>query len=272
MSRTVFFVSDSTGITAETLGHTLLTQFDSIEFKQVTLPFVSDVNKAEEAVAKINVAAQADEQRPIVFSTLTSSEVYEAVTRSNALVLDLFSVFIRPLEREFNRGSSHARGRSHGLVDRASYQIRIEAVDFALSHDDGASTRHYGDADIILIGVSRSGKTPTCIYLGMQFGIRAANFPITEENLNDGRLPEPLAPWRERLFGLTIDAERLRQIRSERRPNSRYASVSQCRREVREVEALFNAHGIKYLDTSSTSIEEIATRMLQETGLKRRLY
>ncbi len=272
MERTVFYVSDSTGITAETLGHTLLTQFDSIEYRQVTLPFVADMDKAREAVRQINEAAERDGHRPIVFSTLTSSEVYEAVTRCNALVLDLFSVFIRPLEREFNRGSSHVRGRSHGLVDRASYEIRIDAVDFALSHDDGASTRHYGDADIILIGVSRSGKTPTCIYLGLQFGIRAANYPITEENLVDGRLPEVLIPHRNRLFGLTIDAERLRQIRSERRPNSRYASVSQCRTEVREVESLFRAHGIKYLDTSSTSIEEIATRLLQETGLKRRLY
>ncbi len=272
MERTVFYVSDSTGITAETLGHTLLTQFDSIEYRQVTLPFVADLGKAEEAVRQINEAAERDEHRPIVFSTLTSSETYEAVTRCNALVLDLFSVFIRPLEREFNRGSSHVRGRSHGLVDRASYEIRIDAVDFALSHDDGASTRHYGDADIVLIGVSRSGKTPTCIYLGLQFGIRAANYPITEENLHDGKLPEVLVPYRDRLFGLTIDAERLRQIRSERRPNSRYASVAQCRTEVREVESLFRAHGIKCLDTSSTSIEEIATRLLQETGLKRRLY
>lgn len=272
MHRTVFYISDSTGITAETLGHTLLTQFDSIEYRHVTLPFVADADKARDAVRQINDAAGRDEHRPIVFSTLTSSEVYETISQCNALVLDLFSVFIRPLEREFNRGSTHVRGRSHGLVDRASYEIRIDAVDFALSHDDGASTRHYGDADIILIGVSRSGKTPTCIYLGLQFGIRAANYPITEENLNDRKLPKVLQPYRERLFGLTIDADRLRQIRSERRPNSRYASVAQCRTEVREVESLFRAHGINFLDTSSTSIEEIATRLLQETGLKRRLY
>ncbi|MDH3411036.1 MAG: kinase/pyrophosphorylase [Gammaproteobacteria bacterium] len=272
MHRTVFYVSDSTGITAETLGRTLLTQFDSVEYTQITLPFITDVNKANDAVTQINRAAERDQQRPIVFSTLTSAEVYEIIARCNALVLDLFSVFIRPLEREFNRGSTHVRGRSHELVDRASYEIRIDAVDFALSHDDGASTRHYGEADIILIGVSRSGKTPTCIYLAMQFGIRAANYPITEESLNDRKLPEVLLPYRERLFGLTIDADRLRQIRSERRPNSRYASVAQCRTEVREVESLFRSHGIKLLDTSSTSIEEIATRLLQETGLKRRLY
>ena len=272
MDRTVFYVSDSTGITAETLGHSLLTQFESIEYRQVTLPFVADVEKAKEAVSKINDAAKRDAHRPIVFSTLTSADVYETITRCNALVLDLFSVFIRPLEREFNRGSTHVRGRSHGLVDRASYEIRIDAVDFALSHDDGASTRHYGEADIVLIGVSRSGKTPTCIYLAMQFGIRAANYPITEENLNDRTLPDVLQPYKDRLFGLTIDAERLRQIRSERRPNSRYASIAQCRTEVREVETLLRGHGIKFLDTTSISIEEIATQLMQVTGLKRRLY
>ena len=272
MPRTVFFVSDSTGITAETLGHTLLTQFDNLEYKQVTLPFVADEEKARQAVERINAAAGRDEHRPIVFSTLTSAEVYETINSSNALVLDLFSVFIHPLEREFNRGSTHARGRSHGLVDRASYEIRIDSVDFALAHDDGASTRHYGDADIILIGVSRSGKTPTCLYLAMQFGICAANYPITEENLDDLKLPEVLEPYRSKLFGLTISTDRLHQIRSERRPNSRYASVAQCRREVTEVETLFRANGIKFFDTSSTSIEEIATRLLQETGLERRLF
>ena len=272
MSRTVFFISDSTGITAETLGHTLLTQFDNLDYKQVTLPFVADVEKATQAVRQIDAAAKRDEQRPIVFSTLTSAPVYETITACNALVLDLFSVFIHPLERELNRGSTHVRGRSHGLVDRASYEIRIDAVDFALAHDDGASTRHYGEADIILVGVSRSGKTPTCLYLAMQFGIRAANYPITEENLDDRHLPKALRPHREKLFGLTIDAVRLRQIRNERRPNSRYASVAQCRREINEVEALFSANGIKFFDTSATSIEEIATRLLQETGLKRRLF
>jgi len=272
MSRTVFFVSDSTGITAETLGHALLTQFDNLDYKQVTLPFVAGVDEAVEAVSQIDAAARQDEQRPIVFSTLTSAEVYQSITACNALVLDLFSVFIHPLELELNRGSTHAKGRSHGLVDRASYEIRIDAVDFALSHDDGASTRHYGNADIILVGVSRSGKTPTCLYLALQFGIRAANYPITEENLDEKKLPKVLEQHRAKLFGLTIGADRLRQIRSERRPNSRYASVSQCRREVNEVEGLFRANDIKFFDTSSISIEEIATQLLQETGLKRRLF
>jgi regulator of PEP synthase PpsR (kinase-PPPase family) len=271
MKRTVFFLSDSTGITAETLGHALLTQFDSLEFRQVTVPFVRDGDRALEAAHEIDAAAAEDGVRPIVFSTLTDSRVYEIVAGSQALVLDLFSVFLRPLELEFNRGSSHSAGRFHGLVDRASYEVRIDAVDFALKHDDGASTKGYSDADLILVGVSRSGKTPTCVYLSMQFGIRAANYPLTEDDIDASRLPALLQTHKERLFGLTIDPERLRQIRSERRPNSQYASLSQCRKEVAEVNGLFQREGIAYLDTSTVSVEEIATSILHQTGMKRRL-
>jgi len=271
MKRSVFFVSDSTGITAETLGHALLTQFDSMEYRQVTIPFVADTEKARAAVEEINAAAEQDGYRPIVFITLTHTEVNEIVAQSNALVLDPFSAFLRPLEIEFNRGSTHATGRFHGLVDRASYEVRIDAIDFALNHDDGNGVRHYDDADVILVGVSRSGKTPTSVYLALQFGIRAANYPLTEEDLDSGDLPKALQAHRDRLFGLTIGPERLRQLRSERRPNSRYASLSRCRKEVKEVERIFRREGIRSIDTSSISIEEIASRVLQETGLRRRL-
>ena len=271
MSRSVFFVSDSTGITAETLGHALLAQFESIEFSQVTMPFVDSAGMVEQAIARVNDAAAQDGHRPIVFSTLTDPEALRMLERCDALVLDLFRVFMRPLELEFNRGSSHATGRFHGQVDRADYQARIDAVEYALKHDDGASVRHYDDADVILVGVSRSGKTPTCVYLSMHFGIRAANYPITEEDLVDGRLPSPLGPHVGRLFGLTIGPERLHQIRSERRPNSQYASVARCRREVRQVEDMFGQAGIAYIDTSTISVEEIAARVMAVTGLRRRL-
>jgi regulator of PEP synthase PpsR (kinase-PPPase family) len=272
MKRSVFFVSDSTGITAETLGHALLSQFDSIEYRQSTIPFVTDDAKARAAVSEIDAAVGDDGQRPIVFSTLTESALNDVIRSSKALVLDLFSVFIRPLEIEFNRGSTHAKGRFHGLVDRASYEIRIDAIDYALDHDDGGGVRHYQDADLILVGVSRSGKTPTCVYLAMHFGISAANYPMTEEELGAGNLPKPLVPHRQRLFGLTIVPERLRQIRSERRPNSRYASLSQCRKEVKDAEDIFARESIDYIDTSSSSIEEIASTILQQTGLRRRSY
>ena len=271
MKRTVFFLSDSTGITAETLGHALMSQFDNLEFKQVTLPFVKDEERALEAVAEIEAARDRDGARPIVFSTLTEPAVYERVSGSSALVLDLFTAFLHPLELEFNRGSSHAQGRFHGLVDRASYEIRIDSVDFALKHDDGASTKGYDQADVILVGVSRSGKTPTCLYLAMQFGIRAANYPLTEDDIGRSTLPKLLNGHGPRLFGLSIDPERLRQIRNERRPNSQYASLSQCRKEVQEVEAMFAQERIPFIDTSTISIEEIATSILHQTGLERRL-
>jgi len=272
MRRTIFFVSDSTGITAETLGHTLLTQFEGIEFRSVTLPFVDDVAKVEEAVARIDACAHDDGERPIVFSTLTEPALHARLSASRGLVLDLFSVFIRPLEIEFNRISSHASGRSHGVVDRAAYEIRIDAVNYALGHDDGASTRHYGEADLVLVGVSRTGKTPTCIYLAMQFGIRAANYPLTEDDLDRDELPRVLRAHAAKLFGLTIAPERLRQIRSERRPNSRYASLSQCRKEIKQAEALLGRERVTVLDTSNLSIEEIASRILLKTGLERRLF
>lgn len=272
MKRTVFYISDGTGITAETIGHTLLTQFETVEFRQVTLPFVDTVQKADSAVRDIERAAHEDGGRPIVFSTLVDPPLQERVAGSGALVLDLFSVYIRPLEDELERRSTHTTGRSHGMADRASYNIRIEAVNFALQHDDGASTRHYDQADIILIGVSRSGKTPTCLYLAMHFGVRAANYPITADDLDATRVPPLLRPHRERLYGLTIDAERLQQIRSERRPGSRYASLAQCRREVTDVEDMYRSEGLRFLNTTTISIEEIASRVLQDTGIERRLF
>ncbi len=271
MKRTVFYVSDSTGITAETLGHSLLTQFEGIEFVPQTLPFIEDAATLESAIERIDAATSADGVRAIVFSTLTDPTLLPRLARARALVLDLFSVFIRPLEHELETGSSHATGRSHGVVDRASYEIRIGAVNFALAHDDGSSTHHYDQADIILVGVSRAGKTPTCVYLAMQFGIRAANYPLTEDDLDRAGLPEVLEPFRGRLFGLTIEPDRLRQVRQERRPNSRYASLSQCRREINEVAGLMRRHRIPVLDTSNLSIEEIASRIMLETGLERRL-
>jgi [pyruvate, water dikinase]-phosphate phosphotransferase / [pyruvate, water dikinase] kinase len=270
MRRTVFFVSDSTGITAETLGHALLAQFDEIDFDKVTLPFVADAPLAEAAVRSIDASSEAHGPRPVVFSTLSNPDLYQIISRSRALVLDLFTQFLPRLEEEFEMGSTHATGRYHGLINRPNYEGRIEAIDFALSHDDGASVKHYDRADLILAGVSRSGKTPTCIYLAMQFAIRAANYPLTDSDLQQGRLPRALEPFVKKLYGLTIDPDRLHQIRQNRRPDSRYASLAQCRIEVAEVEALFRARGVPYLDTSHSSVEEIASRILQDTGLRRR--
>ena len=268
-SRTVFFVSDQTGVTAETLGHSLMTQFEGQEFRPVTLPFVSSLDKAQEAVRRINGAASQG-LRPIVFSTLVQDDLREIVMGANALFLDLFSTFVGPLERELDARSTHRAGRAHGMADLAAYTTRIEATNFSLANDDG-SGGDYAHADVVLIGVSRVGKTPTCVYMALQYGVFAANYPLTEDDLEVGRLPPRLEPYRAKLFALTIRPERLQQIRNERRPDSRYASRQQVLYELRAAEALFSRYALPWLDTTECSIEEIASRILNTSGIERRL-
>jgi regulator of PEP synthase PpsR (kinase-PPPase family) len=270
--RTVFYVSDGTAITSETLGRAVLSQFDAIELKHVTVPFVNSVERARSVVETITRTAEREQVRGIVFSSLTDPAVLDVFNRSGALILDLFAAFVGPLEQELDAESSHATGRYHGLADKKSYDTRIDAVHFALHHDDGGSTRKYADAQVILVGVSRSGKTPTSLYLAMQFGIQAANYPMTDDDLGGSQLPPLLRDHRAVLFGLTIDPEQLAQIRQARRANSRYASISQCRTEVEECERLFRRHAIPYVDTTATSIEEISSKVIQTMGLERRLF
>jgi [pyruvate, water dikinase]-phosphate phosphotransferase / [pyruvate, water dikinase] kinase len=268
--RTVFFVSDQTGVTAETMGHSLLTQFDGLEFRPVTLPFVSAVDKAEEAVRRINRAAAEDGMRPIVFSTLVQDDLRDIVLQSQGLFLDFFAAFVGPLERELNSRSTHRAGRAHGIADLATYTARINATNFALANDDG-NGGDYNHADVILVGVSRSGKTPTCLYMALQYGIFASNYPLTDDDLEKGALPARLEPHRRKLYALTIRPERLQQIRNERRPESRYASRQQVQYELRTAEAMFARYGIPILDTTECSIEEIASRIINNTGIERRL-
>lgn len=268
--RTVFFVSDQTGVTAETMGHSLLTQFEGLDFRPVTLPFISTLDKAQEAVGKINAVAAEDGAQPIVFSTLVDDEIRDVVKRAGCLYLDFFGAFLGPMEQELQQASSHAAGRAHGMTDLDAYTARINATNFALANDDGTQTRDYDRADVILVGVSRSGKTPTCVYMALQYGIYAANFPLTEDDLERGRLPDSVGPHRRKLFGLTIRPDRLQQIRHERRPDSKYASMPQCTFEVREAERLLDRHGIPYLDTADCSIEEISSRILERMAIERR--
>lgn len=264
--RNAFFISDRTGLTAEVLGRSLLSQFEGIEFHRVTLRYIDAPGKARDAVEEINAAAMADGQRPLVFSTLTTPALRNIIGQADALVLDLFEMFITPLENELGIQSSHAVGRSHSAG--ATYNSRMDAVNFSLDHDDGGISRSLERAEIVLVGVSRCGKTPTSLYLAMQFGIYAANYPLVEEDFEVGKLPAPLLPLRKRLFGLTIAPERLQQIRSERSPNSRYASLENCRREVAAAERMMSQFGIPFLDTTTMSVEEIATTVVHKTGLK----
>ncbi len=269
--RVVFFLSDQTGVTAETLGRTLLTQFDDHEFDLVTLPFITDINKANEAVARINAVAGETGQRPIVFSTLVQDELRAPFATANALILDFFAMFLQSLERELGTHSSHTVGRAHGMRDQVAYDRRIQATNYALANDDGLRTAEYGEADVILVGVSRSGKTPTCLYLALTYGVFAANYPLSEDDFESGRLPRLLEPYRSRLFGLMISPERLQQIRRERRAAGRYASADQVRYELRGAEALFRRYHIPFVDTTQYSVEEIASTILTSTGIERRM-
>lgn len=270
--RSAFFVSDRTGITAEMLGHSLLTQFDGLSLHETTLPFIDNIDRAKEAAQKINEAAIADGVRPIIISTLANIEIAAEVSKANALFLDCFQIFIARLEVELGASASYAIGRTHNVNDIANYYRRIESVNYTLSHDDGVSTRDLPEADVILVGVSRCGKTPTCLYLSMQFGIRAANYPFIPEDFTNHKLPETLRPLRSKLYGLTITPARLQSIRSARRPNSDYSDLRNCEREVREAEALMLRENIPFLDATSKSVEELATTIMQQAKLERRIY
>ena len=252
------------------MGHSLMTQFEGLEFRPVTLPFVSDVDKAREVVRRINRAAQDEGLRPIVFSTLVQDELRDIVVTADGLFLDFFAAFVGPLERELNTRSSHRAGRAHGIADLAAYTTRINATNFALANDDGGGG-DYAHADVVLVGVSRVGKTPTCVYMALQYGVFAANYPLTEEDLEAGKIPARLEPYRGKLYALTITPERLQQIRHERRPDSRYASSQQVQYELRTAQAMFARYAIPSLDTTECSIEEIASRILNTTGIERRL-
>jgi regulator of PEP synthase PpsR (kinase-PPPase family) len=270
-ARTVFFVSDGTGITAETFGHSVLTQFE-LRFRQVRLPFIDTLDKAHDAVRKINEAFTTDGQRPIIFSTLVHTELSDVIRKCKGMYMDMFQTFVAPLEQELGVKSTHTIGRSHNIVDSEEYKNRIEAINFSLAHDDGQSHKNLAEADVILVGVSRSGKTPTSLYLAMQYGIKAANYPLIPDDFERGKLPSSLYEFKSKIFGLTITPERLSEIRNERRAGSKYASLENCRYEVNEAEAMMKREGIRWLSSTTKSIEEISTTILQEIKPDRREY
>jgi regulator of PEP synthase PpsR (kinase-PPPase family) len=271
-NHTVFFISDGTGITAETFGNSILSQF-AIKARHVRRPFIDTADKAHQVVREINHAAETEGRKPVVFVTLVNLEILEIVsTGSKGLVLDMFNTFIEPLEAEFGMKSNHRVGRFADVSKSQEYTDRIEAINFSLAHDDGQSAKNLAQADVILVGVSRSGKTPTSLYLAMQHGIKAANYPLIPEDFDRGQIPSSLSPYRKKCFGLTIDPERLAQIRNERRPGSKYAALDNCRYEVKQAEAMMRREGIEWLSSTHKSIEEIATTILRDLRPDRLMY
>ena len=261
-TRIVFIVSDGTGITAENFSQSILAQFDAT-FKHIRVPFVDSPEKAHDAVSSINQAASKYEVQPIVFTTLVNPELNKIVGKASGLLLDIFQTFVAPLEQALGVKSTHAMNRLHHNADTEAYKNRIEAINYSLAHDDGQSNRNLAEADVILVGISRVGKTPTSLYLAMQYGMKAANYPLIPEDFERGQLPKDLIPYRNKIFGLMIDAERLSEIRNERRPGSNYAKLENCRYEINEATAMMKKESIPWVATTSKSIEEIATTVLQ---------
>jgi len=276
MKRKVFYLSDSTGLTAENLGKSLLAQFPQIQFESVTRPFIDTPEKAQKIAVEINQEAQTSASRPIVVDTIVDSKVSDIISAAECFYIDIFSTFLSPLEKELDVKSAHYVGHTpifredNRAVDE-NYMQRIDAVHFALANDDGMKLNRYADADIILIGVSRTGKTPSSVYLGMQYGIKAANYPLIPDDLERNKLPSALVDHQKKLFGLTIRPARLSEIRNERKPNSHYATLRTCVDEVRQAETLYRQYRVPYIDTTQLSIEEISARMLQRAGIERRV-
>jgi hypothetical protein len=271
---TVFFVSDGTGITAETFGNAILAQFE-VKFRHIRIPFVDSVDKAHQAVRQINHAGEVEGRKPIVFTTLVNMDVLgviQAGCQGKSMLMDMFGTFVNPLEQELGIKSNHRVGRFSDPSQSKAYNDRIEAINFSLAHDDGQLNRDLELSDVILVGVSRSGKTPTSLYLAMQHGLKTSNYPLIPEDFERRQLPPALVPHKKKIFGLTIHPDRLSEIRNERRPESKYASLVNCRHEVAEAEAMMRRAGIRWLSTTNKSIEEIATTILQEINPERLTY
>lgn len=265
--RFAYFVSDSTGVTAETLGNSLLTHFDQVEFETKVLRYVDSLERADSVIQEINRKAAASEYRPLIFETIVNTDIRKKLASCNGFMIDVFTSYLAPLEQEMQVVSNFTVGRGHSVIKDAAYDSRINAVHYAIDNDDGQHSSSYEKADIVLVGVSRSGKTPTCIYMALQYGLYVANYPLTEEDLNELRLPSSLVEHKKKLFGLNIDPERLSSIRQERRANSRYSSLDQCEDEIRLAETLFSRFRIPNLDTTHLSIEEIAGRILAASNV-----
>ncbi|MDV2982568.1 UNVERIFIED_CONTAM: pyruvate, water dikinase regulatory protein [Actinomycetes bacterium ARC8] len=265
--RPVYFLSDSTGITAETLGNTLLTQFPVNNFDRITIPFITTARQARSVVETID-SHTATGLQPIMFSTAVNSEIRQILATCKGIVVDLIGTHIGVLEQGLGTLASGEPGRAHGLGNAARYQSRMAAVEYAMEHDDGQSLRALEKAQVILVAPSRCGKTPTTMYLALQHGIFAANFPLVDEDFEREGLPQPLRPFVSKCFGLTTNPLRLSQVRTERRRGSPYASLRQCGFELRSAERLYESYGIPYLNSASVSIEEMAATILQKMNLK----
>jgi len=265
--RAIYFVSESTGITAETLGHSLLSQFPGIKFQRHYRPFINTKEKAEELIQEFEKSREATGHLPLVFATMPEQEINSLLMQSPCHYYELYNAFLEKLGVDLHTPPAHEFGRSHGVTNGNSYDSRIDTINFALAHDDAMSMKNLKNADVILVGVSRSGKTPTSLYLALHFGMRVANYPLTEDDFERNDFPEEIIANKDKLIALTIDPKRLHEVREKRRPGSQYASLAVCRSEINKALELFQRYGLKTMDTTSSSIEELASRIIRESGL-----
>ncbi len=265
--RSVFYVSDRSGKTAESLGQSLLSQFDGVEFLDRTFAFVITEMEAHYVAGEIQREYETSGVQPIVFSTLVNDEIQQFISATDACVISLFNSFIEPLENSLQIKSSHTIGKPHEEFGDEDYKKQMDAIDFTLKHDDGVKVDLFDQADIILVGVSRSAKTPTCLYLAMNFSIKAANYPLTDDDLDKDELPEFLLHHIDKIVGLTIRADQLSAIRQQRRPNTTYATLKKCQYEVKRAEIFMKKADIFVLDSTAMSIEEIAVNIVKEKEL-----
>ena len=250
----VFCVSDHTGVTVEAVAKSVLAQFPRLECSLIVLPFIDSADKAEAATARIVATPRA-----LVFSTLTDPALRVPFRHAGLHLFDVFDLIAPAVEAALGEAATPSGGRTHGMA--ANYEARMDAVNFALNLDDGLNPERLGQADLILVGVSRVGKTPSALYLALQHGLRVANYPLTPDDLERHHLPAVLLAFLPRLRALTLAAERLAEIRQARYPDSRYANLQQCRTELAAAEALFRQYTLPVLDTTHMSVEEIAARL-----------
>ena len=258
----VFFLSDSTGISAETMGNALLIQFPDLRFERRLIPFISSVEEARKVVEVLDAAA-AGPVTPLAFSTTALTEIREELHKSVCPLIDFFDLHMSRVEAILGVTGMRVAARLHGMGDVQRYNQRMAAVEYAIEHDDGQSMRALDKADVILLGPSRCGKTPTTMYLALQHGVFVANYPLVEEDFDSRDLPRPVAGLRDRLFGLTTTPGRLTEVRQQRRPNSRYASLEQCTYELRRAEAMYAANRLPVINSTTKSVEEMSTLIVQ---------
>jgi regulator of PEP synthase PpsR (kinase-PPPase family) len=263
----VFFLSDSTGITAETMGNALLIQFPNLRFERRLIPFISTVEEARRVVAILDQAA-AGPVTPLAFSTAAVEEVRQELLSTKCPLIDFFELHMERVESILGAKGIRVAARLHGMGDVKRYNARMAAVEYAIEHDDGQSMRALDKADVILVAPSRCGKTPTTMYLALQHGIFVANYPLVDEDFDTAELPRPVRELRDRCFGMTTTPARLSQVRHERRPNSRYASLEQCTYELRQADAMYRNHRLPVIDSSTKSVEEMSTVILQTLNRK----